>query len=97
MANNNRKKAPQSAKEAAAKKKAAMAANKNKNKKEKKGLREYFKGVRLEMKKVVWPTRKELGSYTVLVLIACAFFAAAFYAIDTGFLAILTKLLGITI
>jgi len=97
MANNGKKKPVRDSKEIAAKRKQAQTANKNKNKKEKKGLREYFKGVRLEMKKVVWPTRKELGSYTVLVLIACAFFAAAFYAIDTGFLAILSRLLGITI
>ena len=60
-------------------------------------LKEYFKGVRLEMKKVVWPTKKELGSYTGVVLITCAFFALAFWAIDSGFLAILKSILGITL
>ncbi len=60
-------------------------------------LKEYFKGVRLEMKKVVWPTKKELGSYTGVVLITCAFFALAFWLIDTGFLAILKGILGITL
>ena len=59
-------------------------------------LKEYFKGVRLEMKKVVWPTKKELGQYTALVLVACSFFALAFWAIDTGFLAALKQLLGIS-
>ena len=48
------------------------------------------------MKKVVWPTRKELGSYTVVVLVTCAVFALAFWGIDSGFLAILRGLLGIT-
>lgn len=28
----------------------------------------YFKGVKAEMKKVNWPTRKELTNYTVVVL-----------------------------
>ena len=78
------------------KKKAASNASKPKKTREKGRFREYFKGVRLEMKKVVWPTRKELWQYTGLVLVACAFFALAFWAIDTGFLAILKQLLGIS-
>ena len=51
------------------------------------GMKEYFKGVRLEMKKVVWPTKKELGSYTVVVLATCVAFALAFWAVDSGVLA----------
>lgn len=66
-------------------------------KKEKKGgLKEYFKGVRIEMKKVVWPTRKELGSFTAVVIVTCAFFALAFWAIDSAVLAGLRVILGIT-
>lgn len=65
-------------------------------KKKKGSLKDYFKGVKLEMKKVVWPTKQELGSYTVVVLVTCAVFAVAFWAIDTGFLAALKGLLGIT-
>ncbi len=60
-------------------------------------LKEYFKGVRLEMKKVVWPTKEELGSYTLVVLATCAFFALLFFAFDTGFLAALKALLGVTL
>ena len=52
-----------------------------------KNMKEYFKGVRLEMKKVVWPTNKELASYTVVVLATCVAFALAFWAIDSGVLA----------
>lgn len=81
---------------AEAKKKAQAIANGTSKKKEKTSLKEYFKGVRLEMKKVVWPTKEELGSYTVVVLAACAFFALAFWGIDSGFLAFLKGLLGIT-
>lgn len=58
-------------------------------------LKEYLKGVKLEMKKVVWPTKKELGAYTVTVLTTCVVFAVAFWLIDTGFLAALKGLLGI--
>lgn len=68
----------------------AQAAQKKQNstQKRKKGnIKEYFKGVRLEMKKVVWPTKKELGSFTVVVLAACAAFALVFWAVDTGVLA----------
>lgn len=58
---------------------------------------DYWKGVRQEMKKVVWPTRKELGLYTVVVIFTCAVFALGFWAIDSGFLAILRAVLGITL
>ncbi len=58
---------------------------------------EYLKGVRQEMKKVVWPTKEELGTNTVVVLVTCAFFAVAFWLIDTGFLAALKGILGITL
>ena len=64
-------------------------------KKDRAGLIQYLKEVRLEMKKVVWPTRKELGQYTVVVVAVCAFFTLAFWGIDSGFLVILRELLGI--
>ena len=57
---------------------------------------EYFKGVRTELKKVVWTTRKELYKYTIVVLAVCAFFALFFWLLDTAFLAILEKVLKIT-
>jgi len=60
------------------------------------GLREYFRGVRVETKKVVWPTRKELLSYTIVVFIACAFFGLFLWAVDTGFLAIIREVFSIT-
>lgn len=58
------------------------------NKPREKGkIKEYFKGVKLEMKKVVWPTKKELGSFTVVVLCTCAAFALLFWGLDSGTLA----------
>ena len=50
---------------------------------------EYFKGVRTELKKVVWPTKKETQKYTVIVLVVCAAFALLFWLLDTAFLALL--------
>ena len=64
--------------------------------KKKAGMGEYFKGVKLEMKKVVWPTKKETTSYTAVVLVTCAIFALGFWLIDTGVLAALRAILGVT-
>ncbi len=57
----------------------------------------YFAGVREEFKKVVWPTKEELGSSTVTVFVICGLFALGFWLVDTGFLALLRKVLGITL
>lgn len=54
---------------------------------EKGKIKEYFRGIKLEMKKVVWPTRSELGSFTVVVLTTCAAFVLLFWGIDSGVLA----------
>lgn len=70
----------------------------NSSKKEKKqSPKEYFRGIKQELKKVVWPTRKELVSDTVVVIAVCTFFAVSFWLIDTGFLAFLRELLDITL
>ena len=72
----------------ALKKKATAAATQRGTRKKQRGsIKEYFKGVKLEMKKVVWSTKKELGSFTAVVLATCAAFALVFWAVDTGVLA----------
>ena len=68
-----------------------------KNKTNKGGLFAYLRGVRQELKKVVWPTREELTSNTIVVFAVCIFFAVAFWLIDTGILALLRHVLGVTI
>lgn len=67
------------------------------NTKKRLGIKEYFKGVRTEMKKVVWPTRKELVSYTSVVIVTCFVFALVFWAFDSAFLALLKAILNISI
>ena len=66
-----------------------------KTKKESK-LGAYFKGVKTELKKVVWPTKKEAVKYTEVVVVVCAIFAIFFWLLDTGCLAILEKVLNIS-
>lgn len=63
----------------------------------KKGLINFFRGVKQELSKVVWPTREELITDTIAVFAAVAMFAIAFWVVDTGFLAALKHLLGITL
>ncbi len=61
----------------------------------KKGLGEYFKGVRKELSKVVWPTKKELGAYMAVVIATCAVTALILWLVDAGFLAVVSKLIGV--
>ena len=81
----------------------ANSAKKQSQKKDKKdgkkkgGLISYLRGVRQELRKVVWPTREELTTDTVVVIGTVIFFAVAFWLIDTGFLAALKGILGITL
>lgn len=44
----------------------------------------FFREVGREMRKVSWPKRKELTSYTLTVLATVAFFAVFFAVIDLG-------------
>lgn len=66
-------------------------------KKEKAGLFTFLRGVRQELRKVVWPTKEELTTDTIVVLVCVIFFAVGFWLIDTGFLAALKGILGITL
>lgn len=63
----------------------------------KKGFVDFFRGVKQELSKVVWPTRDELITDTIAVFAAVAMFAIAFWVVDTAFLAALKHLLGITL
>ncbi len=72
-----------------------MANNQTAQKSE--GAGGYLKGVRKEMSKVIWPTRKELGAYTAVVVATCVVCGLAFWLIDMGVLAALKNVLGITL
>ena len=97
MAKGNEKKTSGGRQSTATVTQARKVAAKNNQKKKKGSTREYWKGVKQEMSKVIWPTKKELGAFTVVVICTCAAFALAFWGIDSGFLAILKAVLGITL
>jgi preprotein translocase subunit SecE len=46
------------------------------------GVRQFLREVRLELKKVDWPTRKELITYTVVVLVTITVLTSFVFAID---------------
>ncbi len=80
-----------------AKQTAQASAKKQSQNSKKGGLLAYLRGVRQEFRKVVWPTREELTTDTIVVIGCVVFFAVAFWLIDTGFLAALKGILGITL
>ena len=49
----------------------------------------YFNGVKNEWSKVSWPTRKQVGVETVIVLLVVAFFTVVVYFMDIIFKALL--------
>ena len=57
-------------------------------------IRDYFKGVNSELKKVSWPTKKETYRYTLVVIAVCAAFALLFWVIDTGILGLLELIIA---
>jgi len=44
----------------------------------------FFNEVRLEMKKVIWPTRQQLVNYTLVVFAACLFVGIVIWVADAG-------------
>ena len=57
----------------------------------------FWRDVRAELKRVTWPTLKEVQSTTVITIIAVIFFAAYLWVVDMGLAKViegLTKLLG---
>ena len=51
---------------------------------------QFWHDIRAELRRVTWPTLKQVQSTTIITIIACAFFATYLYLIDYGF----TKLIG---
>jgi preprotein translocase subunit SecE len=50
----------------------------------------YLKGVRAELRKVNWPTRKELSNYTVVVFVTTAALTIVIWGLDLVFKNLLT-------
>ena len=58
------------------------------------GKMNYFKAVKSELSKVVYPGRETVIKDTGIVLAVCAVFALLFWGINTGTLALFSKILG---
>jgi preprotein translocase subunit SecE len=58
------------------------------------GARQFLREVRLELKKVDWPTRKELISYSIVVLVTITVLTSFVFAVDYVFSKLILHLLG---
>ncbi|OGM97617.1 MAG: preprotein translocase subunit SecE [Candidatus Yanofskybacteria bacterium RIFCSPHIGHO2_01_FULL_41_21] len=54
-------------------------------------LLNFFREVRVEMAKVVWPTGRQLTTYTLIVILLSVLLALFLGALDLGFQTVLTK------
>ena len=57
------------------------------------GARQFLREVRLELKKVDWPTRKELITYTIVVLVTITVITSFVFVIDWVFAKLIFHLL----
>lgn len=53
----------------------------------------FFRGVGVELKKVTWPTKKELINYEIVVLVFSFIAALSIWIFDLGFRTAITELL----
>ena len=56
---------------------------------------EFFRQVRAETAKVVWPTRKETVTTMIMVVIMTTILGIFFFGVDSAFAAIVKALLGL--
>lgn len=77
------------------KKKGNEAAKKDTQKKPRKSPLKYFKDVWAELKRVTWPTRKELTSYSVAVVVFIVVMACLLFVMDSAFGYVLELILTI--
>ncbi len=59
-----------------------------------KSLGKFFKGVKSELKKVIWPNKKELTSNTIIVIVSVILTATAIWALDSIFGSGLNLIIG---
>jgi preprotein translocase subunit SecE len=57
------------------------------------GARQFLREVRLELKKVDWPTRKELLTYTIVVLVTITVLTSFVFGVDYVFSKLIFSLL----
>lgn len=58
-------------------------------------IKTYFKAVKTEMHRVVWPSKPELKNYSGAVICALVICGLAIWLVDTGFVALLVSFTGL--
>ncbi|MCF6464400.1 preprotein translocase subunit SecE [Clostridium sp. Cult2] len=53
----------------------------------------YFKGVKAEMRKVLWPSKKELTNYTAMVILISIIVGLVVWVLDLGIHRILSLII----
>jgi preprotein translocase subunit SecE len=81
--------APQAAAPSAATRRAAVQERRKRT-----GARQFLKEVRQELAKVAWPTRRELVSYTIVVLVTVTVLTAFVFGLDSLFTRFVFDVLG---
>ncbi len=71
-----------------------MAETKNEEKKQVK-KKSFWQGVKSEWKKIIWPTKQDLGRQTVLVVVISVITGGLIAAIDSGALTLINWLLSL--
>ena len=59
-----------------------------------KQLISFFKDSREELKKVTWPDRDEVTSFTVVVVISLIVFSIFLWLVDTGLMTLIKVVIG---
>ncbi len=73
---------------------APVATRSEGGKKKRTGTRQFLKEVRQELHKVDWPTRRELVSYTVVVLVTVIVMTSLVYGLDFIFAKVIFNVLA---
>jgi preprotein translocase subunit SecE len=60
-----------------------------------KGVLGFYESIRAELEKVVWPSRQQLISESIAVLMIVIIFALFIYGVDQGFSWVAKKLFGV--
>ncbi len=56
---------------------------------------QFFRQVRQEVKKITWPSRKEVSQVTMIVLVIVTLAAAFFFAVDVVLAGLVKFILGL--
>ena len=74
-----------------------MAETKETKKEEKKQVKKksFWQGVKAQWKKIIWPTKQDLGRQTVLVVVISVITGALIAAIDSGALTFINWLISL--